>query len=143
MVTAMFCTAMLAMFPPCVSLANQYIPARITVYTVSTIPVPVPRELAAVTTVIRMDRALAIEDQLAAGLDRIPEHRRDAAATSRLTESLATELETVWEALFRFQNGKFTHLPAIVLDDRAVWYGADLRRAVTRYRNWKNAEAGS
>ena len=134
---------MLVIVSPVDVQANQNIPARITVYTISTIPVTVPRVLAAVTTVIHLDRALAIEDQLAAGLDRIPEHRRDAAATSRLTESLATELETVWEALFRVRNGKFTHLPAIVLDDRAVWYGADLRRAVTRYRNWKNAEAGS
>ena len=133
----------LAIVSPGDVLANQDMPVRITVYTVSTIPVTVPRKLSAVTTVIHLDRALTIEEQLAAGLDRIREHNRDQAASNRLTESLAMELEMLWKALFGLRQDRITHLPAIVFDDHAVWYGADLRRAVTRYRIWKNAEAGS
>ena len=135
-------TVMLTMLSPGVVLANQGIPDHIVVYTVSTIPVTVPRELVTITTVMHLDRALVIEAQLAEGLDRLSEGQRDAAASSRLTKSLAAELETIWEGLLRIRNENITHLPAIVLDDRAVWYGADLRRAVARYRNRWNAGGG-
>lgn len=134
---------MLAMICPGAVLANPGNPAGIVVYTVSALPVAVPRDLVAITTTVHLDRALAIEEQLAAGLDRLPEDQRNTAASSRLTKGLATELEEIWKGVWRVRNENFTHLPAIVLDDRAVWYGIDLRRAVMRYRNRRNAGGGS
>lgn len=119
------------------------IPARIVVYTISTAPVTVPRNLVAITTVINLDRISAIEEQVAWGLHRMSPGERPAAAKQRLADDLQTELKTAWQALFRIRQGNITHLPAIVLDDQAVWYGSDLRRALTRYRNQRNAEGGS
>ena len=119
------------------------IPDRIVVYTISTAPVTVPRNLTAITTVINLDRIPAIEEQVARGLHRMSPGERPAAAKQRLADDLQTELKTAWQALFRIRQGNITHLPAIVLDDRAVWYGSDLRRALTRYRNQRNAEGGS
>ena len=119
------------------------IPASIVVHTVTGIPVSVPRNLDAITTVIYLDRVMAIEAALAEGLDRLPEDHREATANKRLSRVLQLELKKTWEALFRILQDRITHLPAIVFDDQAVWYGSDLRRAVTRYRNLKNAEGGS
>ena len=118
-------------------------PVSIRVYTVSSIPVQVPPSLRDRTTIIHLDRIGEIEAVLAEGLDRIPDGSREAAAAKRLSRALQLELKKAWQALFRIRQGGITHLPAIVLDDRAVWYGSDLRRAVTRYRNQRNAEVGS
>ena len=141
--SAMLAAAMLAIVPAGVASANQGLPAGIVVYTVSTFPVSVPRGLTTITKVIHLDRVLAIEEQLAESLDQVPEHRRNAIAESRLSPALQLELKNTWEALFRIRQDRITHLPAIVFDDQAVWYGSDFRRAVTRYRNLKNAEGGS
>ncbi len=119
------------------------IPSRIVVYTISTAPVTVPRNLVAITTVINLDRISAIEEQIARGLHRMSPGERPVAAKQRLADDLQTELKNTWQALFRIRQGNITHLPAIVFDDRAVWYGSDLRRALTRYRNQRNAEGGS
>ena len=89
---------------------------------------------------IHLDQVLAIEERLSESLDQVPEHRRNAVAESRLSPALQLELKNTWEALFRIRRDRITHLPAIVFDDQAVWYGSDFWRAVTRYRNLKNAE---
>ena len=125
------------------ALGASSVPASIVVHTVTGLPVSVPRNLKAITTVINLDRITAIEAGLAEGLGRIPENRRESAATGRLSPALQQELKETWQALSRIRQGGITHLPAIVFDDRAVWYGSDLRRAVTRYRNRRNAEVGS
>lgn len=119
------------------------IPEKIDIYTVSSMPVHVPAAQEARTRIIYLDRVIAIEARLAEGLDRIPENSRESAATNRLSPALQLELKTAWQALYRIRKEGITHLPAIVFDDRAVWYGRDLRRAVTRYRNQRNAEGGS
>lgn len=121
-------------------------PGRIVVYTVSSLPVSVPANLAGITTVIHLDRVAEIENLLSQGLEHLPEDRRADAAGRRLTAELREELHRSWQALFLFapgNQGRLTHLPAIVLDNRAVWYGHSIRRAVTRYRNLKIAEGGS
>lgn len=110
------------------------IPEKVNIYTVSSIPVRVPASLKARTRIIHLDRIIAIEDRLAEGLDRIPDGSRESAATKRLSPALQLELKEAWEALLRIRQENITHLPAIVIDDRAVWYGSDLRRAVTQYR---------
>ncbi len=125
------------------ALAASGVPASIVVHTVTGLPVSVPENLKAITTVINLDRIPAIEAALAEGLDRIPENSRESAATNRLSPALQLELKAAWQALFRIRQEGITHLPAIILDDRAVWYGSDLRRAVTRYRTLRNAEVGS
>lgn len=125
------------------ALGASSVPASIVVHTVTGLPVSVPVNLKAITTVINLDRITAIEAGLAEGLDRIPENRRESASASRLSPPLQLELKKAWQALSRIRQDRITHLPAIVFDDRAVWYGSDLRRGVTRYRNWKNAEGGS
>ena len=119
------------------------IPEKIDIYTVSSMPVHVPAAQKARTRIIYMDRVIAIENRLAEGLDSIPDESRETAATERLSPTLQRELMTSWQALLRIRQYNITHLPAIILDDRAVWYGSDLRRAVTRYRNQRNAEVGS
>ena len=118
-------------------------PVSIRIYTVSSIPVQVPPSLRDSTTVIHLDRLGEIESVLAEGLDRIPVRSREAAAAKRLSPALQRELKKTWQALSRIRQDRITHLPAIILDDRAVWYGSDLRRAVTRYRNLRNAEGDS
>ena len=116
------------------------IPARIVVYTISTAPVTVPRNLAAITTVINLDRIPAIEEQIARNLHRMSPGERPAAAKQSLTDDLQIELKNTWQALVSIRQDDITHLPAIIFDDRAVWFGSDLRRAVTRYRGWRKTE---
>lgn len=110
------------------------IPEKVEIYTVSSIPVRVPASLKTRTRIIHLDRIIAIEDRLAEGLGRIPDGSREAAAAERLSSALHLELKETWRALLRIRQENITHLPAIVIDDRAVWYGSDLRRAVTQYR---------
>ena len=119
------------------------IPEKIDIYTVSSMPVHVPAAQEARTRIIYLDRVIAIEARLAEGLERVPDEGRETAATNRLSLALELELKKAWQALYRIRQEGITHLPAIVLDDRAVWYGSDLRRAITRYRNQRNAEVGS
>lgn len=123
--------------------ARDKIPAGIQVYTVTDFPVSVPRNLQAITRVINLDHITAIEAALSEGLDRIPESSRDSAAASRLSPALQLELKRAWQALFTIREEAITHLPAIVFDGQGVWYGSDLRRAVTRYRGWMKTEGGS
>ncbi len=118
-------------------------PARIVVYTIDTTPIRVPRNLAAITTVINLDRIPAIEEQIARGLHRISPGERPTAAKRSLSDDLQIELKKTWQALVRIRQDDIPHLPAIIFDDRAVWFGSDLRRAVTRYRGWRKTEGGT
>ena len=130
----MLAIAVIALTPCEHALARDRTPAGIEVYTVTGLPVSVPGNLQAITTVINLDRITTIEAALAEGLDRIPDGNREATAARRLSPALQLELKETWEALLRIRQENITHLPAIVIDDRAVWYGSDLRRAVTQYR---------
>ena len=121
------------------------LPIHIDIYTVFDLPVPVPASLENRTTVIYLDRILEIEAAMSGGLDSLPEDHRPRAAGQRLTQDLADELRKSWRVLLRFATGRqdrLTHLPVIILDGRAVWYGVDLRRAVTRYRGRKKTRGG-
>lgn len=117
-------------------------PTHIVVYTISTIPVTVPRNLAAITTVINLDRIPAIEEQIARNLHRMLSGERSEAAKRRITVALQNELINTWQTLIRIRQDNITHLPGIILDDRAIWFGSDLRRAVTMYRGWRKTEVG-
>ncbi len=117
------------------------IPEKVDIYTVSSMPVRVPASLKARTRIIHLDRIIAIEDRLAEGLGRIPDGSREAAAAERLSSALHLELKETWRALLRIRQENITHLPAIVIVDRAVWYGFDIRRAVTRYRQLAGGES--
>ncbi len=114
-------------------------PTRIEIYTVTRLPVRVPPELVAITAVVSLDRILSIETELASGLGRGSGSHQAHEVERRLSPSVRRTLATTWQALARFQpdrEGRLTHLPAIVLDQRAVWYGTRLRQAVTQYRHW-------
>lgn len=115
--------------------AGDRAPGRIVVYTVTGLPVAVPRELAGITDVIRLDRIVEIEAALAAGLERLDPEIRTASARNRLTGDIRKELAEAWRGLARIRAGEIERLPAIVIDGRAVWYGRNLRRAALRYRN--------
>lgn len=118
-------------------------PGRVEIYTVSGLPVAVPPSLRDRATVVLLDRLPAIEAALSEGLHRIPSHRRRDALSHRLAPALKEELKRIWEGMGWVRRGRITHLPAIVLDRRAVWYGSDPRRAVARYRGQTTAEDGS
>lgn len=120
--------------------AARDVPNEILVYSISRIPVRVPASLQDRTTIITLDRIGEIESALAEGLDRIPEGHREAAAGARLSGSLQLELKKIGQALARIHQDRITHLPAIVFDGRAVWYGFDLRRALKRYRERAGGE---
>ena len=118
-------------------------PGRVEIHTVSGLPVAVPPSLRDRTTVVLLDRLPAIEAALSEGLHRIPSHRRPDAVSRGLTPGLREELKRTWKVLEWIRRGRITHLPAIVLDGRAVWYGSDPSRAVARYRARTRAGDGS
>ena len=123
--------------------APSDLPRRVEIHTVSGLPVAVPPSLRDRTTVVLLDRLPAIEAALSEGLHRIPSHRRPDAVSRGLTPGRREELKRTWKALEWIRRGCITHLPAIVLDGRAVWYGSDPRRAVARYRARTRAGDGS
>jgi len=106
----------------------------ITVYTVSGQSVAIPKNQESITRVIELDRILKIEAALEAGLAKLDPETAVQTARNRLTVHHQRELVLAWQALFRVQSGEITHLPAIVFDDRAVWYGIQFRRALRAWR---------
>ena len=105
----------------------------VTVYTVSALPVSVPQELAAHTAVIRLDRATAIEEELARGIHALKPEARLEAVQARFTPALQEETVRIWQAL-GWVREHATHLPAIRIGDRSLYYGFDIRRAMALHR---------
>lgn len=106
----------------------------ITVYTVSQRPVQIPQGQESITKVIELDRILQIENDLASGLENRDPEVAVQTARSRLTDRHRRSLATAWQGLARVQSGDIEHLPAIVFDGEAVWYGTDFRRALRAWR---------
>ena len=102
-------------------------------YTVSALPVSVPKELAAHTAVIRLDRATAIEEELARGIHALTPETRLSAVQGRFTPALQRETVRIWEAI-GWVREHADYLPAIRIGDRSLYYGFDLRRAMTLHR---------
>ena len=71
----------------------------ITVYTVTGLPVSVPWELAGNTTVIHLDRARIIEEELARGIHALAPETRLEAVRGRFTPSVQQEVVRLWQAL--------------------------------------------
>ncbi len=105
----------------------------ITVYTVAGLPVSVPRELSANTTVIHLDRARIIEEELARGIHALAPETRLEAVQGRFTPSVQQEVVRLWQAL-GWVREHATHLPAIRIGDRSLYYGFNLRRAVALHQ---------
>ena len=105
----------------------------ITVYTVTGLPVSVPWELAGNTTVIHLDRARIIEEELARGIHALAPETRLEAVRGRFTPSVQQEVVRLWQAL-GWVREYATHLPAIRIGDRSLYYGFNLRRAVALHQ---------
>lgn len=112
-------------------------PKRVVVYSISQMPVEPAPELRQRTEVVYLDAILDIEATLETGLELVVPEVRVQTARERLTPKMRDDLTRAWQGLARVQRGEIAHLPAIVFDQRAVWYGANFRRALTAYRNWE------
>ncbi len=107
----------------------------ITVYTVSQHPVSIPSAQQSITRLITLDRILQVEDILAFGLETLDEQQRLSVTQSRLTDSHRRELILAWQGLIRIRNQEIKFLPAIVLNQQAVWYGTNVRRALSAWQS--------
>ena len=105
----------------------------ITVYTVTGLPVSVPRELVENTTVIHLDRARIIEEELARGIHALTPETRLKAVQGRFTPPVQQEVVRLWQAL-GWVREHATHLPVIRIGDRSLYYGFNLRRAVALHQ---------
>ena len=105
----------------------------ITVYTVTGLPVSVPRVLAGNTTVIHLDRARIIEEELARDIHALKPETRLKVVQGRFTPSVQQEVVRLWQAL-GWVREHATHLPAIRIGDRSLYYGFNLRRAVALHQ---------
>lgn len=105
----------------------------VTVYTVSALPVSVPKEFSGNIAVIHLDRAAAIEEELARGIHALAPEARLEAVQGRFTPALQEETVRLWQAL-GWVREHATHLPAIRIGDRSLYYGFDIRRAMALHR---------
>ncbi len=105
----------------------------ITVYTVTGLPVSVPWKLAGNTTVIHLDRARIIEEELARGVHALAPETRLEFVQGRFSPSVQQEVVRLWQAL-SWVREHATHLPAIRIGSRSLYYGFNLRRAVALHQ---------
>lgn len=119
--------------------AAQTTPDPITVYTVTGLPVSVPRDLASNTIVIRLDRATAIEEELARDIHALSPETRLTAVQRRFTPDLQRETVRLWQAI-GWVREHADYLPAIRIGEQSIYYGFNLRRAIALHRQAGGAQ---
>lgn len=113
--------------------------AEVRIYTIRSIPISAPPE----ATIVHLDDAGAIEEELSAGLSHDPAlaittaRQRLADGGARLQRDLAAAYEGIAEA---WSLG-ITTLPAVVVDRRYIIYGeADVARAIAQIETFRRTQ---
>lgn len=113
--------------------------SEVRVYTIRSIPVSAPAE----ATIVHLDDAGAIEEELSAGLPHDPAHAI-TTARQRLTDGgaeLQRDLVAAYEDIAEAWSLGITTLPAVVVDRRYIIYGeADVARAIARIEAFRRTQ---
>lgn len=113
--------------------------AEVRIYTIRSIPVSAPAE----ATIVHLDDAGVIEEELSAGLSHDPA-RAVTTARQRLADGgagLQRDLATAYEDIAEAWSLGITTLPAVVVDRRYVIYGeADVSRAIARIETFRRTQ---
>lgn len=113
--------------------------AEVRIYTIRSIPISAPPE----ATIVHLDDAGAIEEELSAGLSHDPA-RAVTTARQRLTDGgaeLQRDLVAAYEVIAEAWSLGITTLPAVVVDRRYVIYGeADISRAIARIETFRRTQ---
>lgn len=113
--------------------------AEVRIYTIRSIPISAPPE----ATIVHLDDAGAIEEELSAGLSHDPA-RAVTTARQRLTDGgaeLQRDLVAAYEDIAEAWSLGITTLPAVVVDRRYVIYGeADISRAIARIETFRRTQ---
>ena len=75
----------------------------------------------------------ALEAELSQGLPT-DEARAQAVLNARLTDSVKNALSQAWVGHLMVHRYQLTHLPAVVIDRKYVYYGYDVSRAVNLFK---------
>ena len=113
--------------------------AEVRIYTIRSIPISAPPE----ATIVHLDDAGAIEEELSAGLSHDPA-RAVTTARQRLTDGgaeLQRDLVAAYEVIAEAWSLGITTLPAVVVDRRYVIYGeADISRPIARIETFRRTQ---
>ncbi len=76
----------------------------------------------------KVDQILDMENELSEGLPNNEEQALEVAR-QRINPQIEKDMVAAWQTVTKVQLLNIEYLPAIVFDDKYVYYGHDLRRA--------------